>query len=138
MFFVPYIIRELPSQIGLRKFGPRWWLGTAVTCWGIIQLAMGFAKTWGTLVALRALLGAFECALFPGAAYLISCWYPRKEMAIRNVIFYISSAVCGAFTKPIGYGFSLLHMKAGLSGWRWMMILYGVGELSSHRATLTR
>jgi MFS family permease len=100
----------------LRKFGARWWLGTAVLLWGIVMIGMGFAPTWQSLAAMRAVLGLFESALFPGAAYLISCWYPRKDMAMRNVTFYIAAAVAGSFAKPLGYAFSLLHGRAGRSG----------------------
>jgi MFS family permease len=71
---VPYIILELPSQIGLRRFGASVWLSSAVTLWGIVLVAMAFVKTWQQLAALRALIGVFEAALFPGCAYLISCW----------------------------------------------------------------
>lgn len=116
------------SQIGLRKFGARIWLGGAVCAWGLVMLGMGFAQNWYTLAALRALLGTFESVLFPGCAFLISCWYPRRDMALRNVIFFISSTTVGAFAKPIGYGFSLLHGKGGLSGWQWMFAMYGVSE----------
>ncbi|TXT08878.1 hypothetical protein VHUM_03006 [Vanrija humicola] len=126
VFFVPYIIFELPSQFGLRKFGARWWLGSAVVAWGFIMLGMGFAKNWQTLAALRAVLGFFESALFPGAAFLISCWYPRRDLAVRNVIFYITSAVAGSFAKLMGFGFSQAHGKAGLHGWQWMFIIYGI------------
>lgn len=108
----------MKSQLGLRKFGARIWLGSAVLCWGLVMLGMGFAPNWETLAALRAVLGIFEAALFPGAAYLISCWYPRKDMALRNVIFYISSSFAGSFAKPLGYAFSLLHGRGGRSGWR--------------------
>lgn len=89
------------------------------------MLGMGFAHNWQTLVALRAILGLFESALFPGAAYLISCWYPRKDMGLRNSVFYISSAVAGSFAKPLGFCFSLLHNRSGMSGWRWLFIFYG-------------
>ncbi len=126
LFFVPYIIFELPSQFGLRAFGARVWLGSAVVLWGIVMLGMGFAKNWQTLAALRAILGLFESALFPGAAFLISCWYPRKELAFRNVVFYITSAIGSSFAKLIGFGFSHLDGKANLSGWQWMFIMYGI------------
>ena len=56
------------SQLGLRRFGARWWLGSAVILWGIVMLGMGFARNWQTLAILRAFLGLFEGALFPGAA----------------------------------------------------------------------
>lgn len=45
--------------------------------------------------AMRALLGIFESCLFPGAAYLIACWYPRKQMARRSAAFYITSIAVG-------------------------------------------
>ncbi|BEI85743.1 hypothetical protein CcaverHIS002_0600300 [Cutaneotrichosporon cavernicola] len=125
VFFVPYIIFEIPSQIGLRKFGARIWLGSAVLLWGIVMLSMGWANSWSTLAAQRAILGLFESALFPGAAYLISCWYPRKDIGVRTSIFYITAAVAGSFAKPLGYCFSLLDGKRGLSGWRWLFIFYG-------------
>lgn len=34
VFFIPYIILEIPSQLGLRAFGARWWLGSSVIAWG--------------------------------------------------------------------------------------------------------
>lgn len=68
MFFIPYIILEIPSQLGLRRFGARWWLGGACVLWGIVILGMGFVETWTQMVGLRVLLGAFESCLFPGAA----------------------------------------------------------------------
>ncbi|KAL1405766.1 hypothetical protein Q8F55_007439 [Vanrija albida] len=126
VFFVPYIVFELPSQFGLKKFGARLWLGSAVTLWGFVMLGMGFVKNWQSLAALRAILGFFESALFPGAAFLISCWYPRRELAVRNVIFYITSAVAGSFAKLLGFGFSQANGTAGLAGWQWMFIIYGI------------
>lgn len=66
------------------------------------MLCMGFANTWNTLAGLRALLGAFEAALFPGCAFLLSCWYPRRSMASRNVIFYVTSVVFGNFSSVSG------------------------------------
>lgn len=119
----------MPSQLGLRKFGARYWLGGATTLWGIIMLAMGFAPNWQTLAALRAILGLFESALFPGAAFLISCWYARREMAVRNTLFYIVAGIVGVFGSPIGYAMSLLHGRGGLSGWAWIFVFFGVATI---------
>lgn len=94
VFFIPYILLEIPvriksstslsptvvaltillrsqSQLGLRYFGARWWLGTSVLLWGFVLIGMGFVNTWGELALTRAILGAFESTLFPGAAYII-------------------------------------------------------------------
>lgn len=87
---------------------------------------MGFAQNWQTLAALRAILGLFESALFPGAAFLISCWYPRKQMAVRNSCFFIFAGLIGSATTPLGYAFSLMHGRGGYSGWAWIFIMYGI------------
>jgi MFS family permease len=134
IFFVPYIILEVPceceiqvkvigmradchtAQVGLRKFGARWWLGTAVILWGIVMMCMGFVRTWNALAGLRALLGVFEAVLFPGAAFLIACWYPRKQMALRNTAFYVMSVVVSGLSATLAYGLSQMHGTAGKEG----------------------
>ena len=126
IFFIPYIILEVPSQIGLRKFGARWWLGTSTILWGVVMTAMGAVTNWRQLTALRAILGAFEATLFPGAAYLIACWYPRKQMALRNAVFYVMSIVVSGLSAILAWGISQLNGRTGRAGWRWIFIIQGV------------
>ncbi|GMK53576.1 hypothetical protein CspeluHIS016_0101620 [Cutaneotrichosporon spelunceum] len=126
IFFVPYIILEIPSQIGLRYFGPKIWLSLSCFLWGLVMMCFGFINSWQALVGLRALLGAFESTLFPGAAYLIACWYPRKQMATRNTAFYFGSTAIGGLSSILAWGISQMHGTAGKSGWRWIFILEGV------------
>ncbi|BEJ17664.1 hypothetical protein CspHIS471_0610650 [Cutaneotrichosporon sp. HIS471] len=125
MFFIPYILLEVPSQLGLRKFGAKLWLGTATVLWGIVMIGMGFVTNWQGLVALRAILGIFESCLFPGAAFLISCWYPRHQMATRNSFFYCLSIVLSGLSSIMAWGISQLHTKRGLHGWQWIFIIQG-------------
>ncbi|CAD6946756.1 unnamed protein product [Tilletia laevis] len=125
-FFPPYIALELLSQMGLRKFGAARWLGAAVLLWGIVMIGMGFVKTWEQLTATRALLGIFEAALFPGAAFLLSCWYLRSEVQVRLTYFYLLAVVASGFASIIAYGLSLLNGREGISGWRWIFIIEGV------------
>lgn len=126
IFFVPYIVFEIPSQLGLRYFGARWWLGSAVLAWGTVMLGMGFVKTWVQLSVCRFLLGLFESALFPGAMYLISCWYPRRSMAMRMVFFYKIASTVSSFSNPLGYLMTLADGKAGLRGWQWVFVFFGL------------
>lgn len=60
IFFVPYFIFELPSNILLRKVGAAKWLGSIVVAWGAIMTGMGWLTDWKQLVVCRALLGLFE------------------------------------------------------------------------------
>lgn len=61
VFFVPYILLEVPSNMLLKKFKrPSVYLGILIVAWGIIMTCMGVVKNFGGLLATRILLGVFE------------------------------------------------------------------------------
>ena len=60
VFFIPYTLLELPSNLIIRRLGARPWLTTLIVCWGVVVFAMGFVQSWIPLLVLRMLLGAFE------------------------------------------------------------------------------
>lgn len=65
MFFVPYILFEMPSNLLLRKIGAAKQLSAIAFCWGIVMIGQGFVHSWQTLTVTRALIGAFEAGFFP-------------------------------------------------------------------------
>ena len=60
IFFVCYIIFEIPSNLVLPKAGPANWLAFLGVSFGAILIGMGFTRSWGTLALCRALLGMLE------------------------------------------------------------------------------
>lgn len=61
IFFLPYVLFEIPSNAILFKFKrPSTYLGILVFCWGTVMTCSGVVRTYGGLVALRFLLGVFE------------------------------------------------------------------------------
>lgn len=73
------------------------YLGGLMFCWGITNMCMGFIHSYGTLVALRFLLGVFEAGVMPGIVYLTSTYYKRHEFQTRMGAFFCSTLVGGAF-----------------------------------------
>lgn len=127
VFFIPYILLELPSNIGLRRFGAAVWLSTAVTIWGCLMIAMAFVKTYQQLAALRALIGMFEAALFPGATYLISCWYARKQVQTRLSLFYMLSILAAGLSAILAYGLGKIYtINQSLRPWQWIFVVQGL------------
>jgi MFS family permease len=57
VFFTTYIVFQPPSTIIVRKLGPRVHLSAIVTAWGAVMIGMGFSPDYGTLAALRVVLG---------------------------------------------------------------------------------
>ena len=64
IFFIPYVLCEVPSNLLLAKFKkPSWYMGTLVLCWGTVMTFTGVVQSFGGLVATRFLLGLFEYAM---------------------------------------------------------------------------
>lgn len=86
IFFIPYVLLEIPSNLILKKFAPSWWISGIMFCWGlsnrcasvrpdladhagilgITTICQGFTASFGGLVACRFLLGVFEAGFMPG------------------------------------------------------------------------
>jgi hypothetical protein len=61
LFFIPYILLEIPANTILMRFRkPSLWIGFIVTSWGIVMTCTGFVKNFPALLACRLLLGVFE------------------------------------------------------------------------------
>lgn len=84
---------EVPSNILLKRFKPHIWLPVTMVIWGGMLTWMGFVRSYGELLAARAMLGIFEAGLFPGVNYYLSCWYKRNEFGVRAAIFFSAAAV---------------------------------------------
>ncbi|KAJ8107285.1 hypothetical protein ONZ43_g6782 [Nemania bipapillata] len=126
ILFVTYLLFEIPSNLVLKPFGPQRWMAFIVTVWGIIALATGFVRNFGSLVALRLLLGVFEAGLFPGLNVYLTFFYTKRELALRVGYLFVSAAIAGALGGLLAYGIGHLDGVRGMSGWRWIMILEGL------------
>jgi MFS family permease len=61
--------------------------------------------------------------------FLLSCWYPRKELALRTAILYSGVLLATAFSGLIAAGvLSGLEGARGMAGWQWLFILEGAGS----------
>ena len=119
IFFVPYILFEVPSNIIIKRVSPSTWLSGIMFCWGVVTIGQGLVKTNGGLQAMRFLLGFFESGFFPGCTYLISMYYKRYELQWRFNIFFTGSILAGAFSGLLAYAISHMDGIQGYAGWRW-------------------
>ncbi|KAI8356052.1 major facilitator superfamily domain-containing protein [Mortierella sp. GBAus27b] len=126
IFFIGYVIFEIPSNILLKKIGPRKWITIVMLAWGTIMMAMAAVKDAPGLLIARFFLGLTESGLFPGSVYLISLWYTRPEQALRNGLFFSTATMAGAFGGVLAYGIAQMEGVQGLHGWQWIFILEGL------------
>src|ERR1700757_4283326 len=81
IFFLGYVLVEVPSNLALNRYGARRWLARIAVSWGLVAVAIGVAPNAATLLVLRFLLGVAEAGLFPGIIFYLSRWFPRDYRA---------------------------------------------------------
>ncbi|KAI9065355.1 MFS general substrate transporter [Trametes sanguinea] len=125
IFFIPYILFEIPSNMLLKRFKPHIWLPLCMVVFGLITILQGFTHNFGGLVAARFFLGLAESGFFPGCCYMISMWYRREEAQKRFSLFYSSTTLAGAFGGLLASAIGKMDGIRGYHGWRWIFILEG-------------
>lgn len=66
LFFIGYVLFEVPAQIVMKLWTPRMWLPTITLAWGIVATLIGVVQNKAGLFVIRFFLGATEAGLFPG------------------------------------------------------------------------
>ncbi|UVO54376.1 MFS transporter [Sphingomonas sp. SUN039] len=128
IFFVGYLLCQLPSMAVLRRIGPRRWIGASVACWGLVAAAMAFIQTPMQFYTLRFLLGVFESGFAPGVVWYVSQWLPPayRSRSIGLTLLAIPASVI------VGGPLSGALMKvslAGIEGWRVMFFIEGAATM---------
>lgn len=89
-------------------------------------MCLGFVQSFGSFVAVRAVLGITEGGLLPGMILYLSGLYTRGEMALRIGIFYTAASLSGAFGGLLARGLNAMDGLGGLEGWRWIFVIEGL------------
>ncbi|PSK34150.1 hypothetical protein B9Z65_8476 [Elsinoe australis] len=127
IFFIPFILLEVPSNLVMTKrlLKPSTWLCGQVFFLAIFTIAQGVVTNFSGLVAMRWFIGVFEAGLVPGCIVLLSTYYPRFELQWRLNILMVGNALAGAFGGLLAYAIAGMSGRNGYSGWRWIFILEG-------------
>lgn len=126
IFFIGYILFDVPSNLVLIKTSPSIWIPTIVLGWGIVMTAMAFVTNYQGLLATRFLLGIFESGLYPAIIYYLTLWYKRSELNYRLGLFTVGVTGAGSFSGLLAFVIMRLDGKAKLAGWQWLFMLEGI------------
>ncbi|KAH7009755.1 major facilitator superfamily transporter [Ilyonectria destructans] len=126
ILFVGYILGQIPSNMFLTRTRPSRYMGSMMMLWAVVSALTAVAKDFKGLLLTRFFLGLTEAPYYPGAVYILSIFYTRKEVATRIAILYTGNILATAFAGLIAAGvFHGMDNVAGLAGWKWLFILQG-------------
>ncbi|KAM5363836.1 hypothetical protein ACJZ2D_011812 [Fusarium nematophilum] len=126
ILFVGYILGQIPSNMFLTRTRPSRYMGIMMMLWAVVSALTAVSKDFTGLLLTRFFLGVTEAPYYPGAVYLLSIFYTRKEVATRIAILYTGNILATAFAGLIAAGiFHGMDGLGGLAGWKWLFILQG-------------
>lgn len=89
MLFVIYAFLGTPANLMLRKVGARKWLTILTILWGIVGASIAFTHGTSSFIIVRVLLGVAEAGFFPGAIYLTTIFFLKKQQDEIRGLFYM-------------------------------------------------
>ncbi|KXJ87595.1 major facilitator superfamily domain-containing protein [Microdochium bolleyi] len=129
LYFVGYVLFEIPCNIILKRTTPHFWLPTLTIAWGVVATLLGIVHNRDGFWAARFFLGVTESGLFPGVVYYFSMWYKRKERQYRIALFFSCASLAGAFGGVLAYGIGKMAGIVWERGWRWIFLLEGIATV---------
>src|SRR6185295_15716089 len=126
MFFVGYVLFEIPSNLIMMRVGARVWIARIMITWGLVSTCMMLVKTAFAFYLLRFLLGVAEAGFFPGMILYLTCWIPAGARARAFALFLTSTSLAGVFGGPLSGALFQLDRVYGLRGWQWLFLLEGL------------
>ncbi|OCL14418.1 putative MFS transporter [Glonium stellatum] len=126
VFYISYIIFEIPSNMACKWIGPGWFIPSISLGFGICSICTAFVHDIHGASGVRFLLGIFEAGMMPGIAYYMSRWYRRSELTFRLSLYIVMAPLAGAFGGLLASGILRLPHFGGLHAWRMIFAIEGI------------
>jgi sugar phosphate permease len=127
LFFVGFILFEVPSNALLARIGARKTLVRIMASWGVVTIATMFVQDEITFYVARFLLGVTEAGFFPGALFFLSRWFPSDRRTRMTAIFFVGVPISGVLGSLVSGG--IMHAFGGVGGladWQWLFLIEGI------------
>jgi MFS family permease len=131
VFYISFIIFEIPSTLACKLVGPGWFIPSLGLGFGIISICTAFVHNKAQIAAVRFLLGVFESGINPSMAYYLSRWYRRSELAFRISLYMVMGMYFQKSSFSLSNDYGLIE-KSSIS-----ILTYSDSEFSSRMVLLT-
>ncbi|MGW3473004.1 MFS transporter [Saccharopolyspora sp. NPDC000995] len=130
LFFIGYILMEVPSNMLLERFGARIWISRIIISWGVVTAVTSLVHSSSQLYIARIVLGIAEAGLSAGIILYLTYWYPKKQRTWALSTFFLMIPISNIVGAPIAaallkWGETLL----GISGWRSLFLVEGAATV---------
>ncbi|WDK21474.1 major facilitator superfamily transporter [Colletotrichum graminicola] len=127
MFYVGYIISQVPANVIIAKGKPRILLPCCMLSWSAATICMPAVTAGWSFMLCRFLVGITEGPFVPAVPLMTSSWYTKRESPLRMGISHAGNTISQAISGLLAAG--ILHNMdniAGLRAWQWFLLLEGI------------
>ncbi|MER6812778.1 MFS transporter [Spirillospora sp. NPDC000708] len=126
LFFIGYVLIEVPSNMMLVRFGARKWIARIMITWGLVTASTAAVHSAATLYIARLLLGFAEAGLAAGILLYLTFWFPRRQRSWALSGFFLMTPISAVIGSPLAaallaWGRDLF----GVAGWRALFLVEG-------------
>lgn len=125
LYFVGYIIFDVPMNLIMTKVSPQSWLARVVISVGLVYACYTSLKSSGALIACRFISGVVGAGTWPGMSYYVSLWYPNDRLTRRIGYYFTAAQISAAAGGLLSAAFQKMDGLRGYTGWQWMYLIYG-------------
>jgi len=130
LFFVSYVVFEIPSTIIQARVGGPRWLARIMISWGIASAMMASVSGPYSFYGIRLLIGAMEAGYFPGVMLYLASFFPPRYRATSMALFAVSIPLSSVIGSPLSSALLWFEGILGLHGWQWMFLIEGMPAIA--------
>ncbi|KAF8855782.1 putative allantoate permease of the major facilitator superfamily [Acephala macrosclerotiorum] len=123
LFYVGYTAAQWPGNYLMQRlpFGP--FVSVAIFIWSLVVFLHCVCLNYGSLLAIRFILGAVEAVLVPAFEMTMGMFFPRSAHSYLQPILWTT---CMGAPIPAGFiAYGLLFSKSSVQPWKLFMITTG-------------
>lgn len=133
-FSLFYALGALPIGWAIDELPRRRVIFFCVTLWSAATMSCGFAVNFATMFVSRALVGAGEAVLTPGANSVMADLFPPSRLSLPLSVYFAGAKLGQSLSFLIGSALTLLVAPAamysiagfGLRGWQLIFAIVGL------------
>ncbi|EGY23321.1 hypothetical protein VD0002_g6732 [Verticillium dahliae] len=125
ILYMGVLFGEYPTNLLLQKLPVAKYLSVNIFCWGVVIACSAAAENFGSLMAVRFLLGMFESCVQPAFIIMTAMWWRREEQAVLTSLWYCMTGVQLMVGGLIAYGASH-YDGAVMRSWQMLFMVLGI------------
>lgn len=120
MYFYPYAVMQIPAGVLSDRLGPRFSVGTFFLIAAVGTILFGTAKTFGTCIFGRFLMGVGVAVVWIPTMRILANWFRPKEFATLTGLMLTMGNVGAVIAS------APLAALVGITGWRAAFYFVGI------------